>query len=113
HQTTIMKFVALALALLAVGSHAAFLQADAPSQLDQIRSAVDLYLTQVKDGATKALDNLDGAEYSAIKTTLTERIDQLYTQIKELQKTVSPITDNVVATISDATADFRTAVTED
>lgn len=108
-----MKFVALALALLAVGSHAAFLQADAPSQLDQIRSAVDLYLTQVKDGATKALDNLDGAEYSAIKTTLTERIDQLYTQIKELQKTVSPITDNVVATISDATADFRTAVTED
>ncbi|XP_044057295.1 apolipoprotein A-I-like [Siniperca chuatsi] len=109
-----MKFVALALALLlAVGSQAASLQADAPSQLDQIRSAVDLYLTQLKDSANKALDNLDGTEYSTLKASLSERMDQMYNQIKEFQKTVSPITDNVVTTISDATADFRTTVMSD
>lgn len=90
-----MKFVALALAVLlavgefkkqsfqnpgirctcltfffstvTLGSQAASLQADAPSQLAQIRSAIDVYMTQAKDGAIKALDQLDGTQYEEMK----------------------------------------------
>ncbi|KAM8902402.1 apolipoprotein A-I-like [Spinachia spinachia] len=109
-----MKFVALALALLlAVGSRAASLQADAPSQLEHVRAAVDVYLTQVKESAKKALDHLDDSEYKDLKDRLTTRIDDLYTQVKTLQGSVSPVTDSVVSTIADATADFRASVISD
>ncbi|WP_165453963.1 hypothetical protein, partial [Hyunsoonleella flava] len=105
HQTTIMKFVALALALLlAVGSQAASLQADAPApptQLAHIRAAMDMYLTQVKDAATKALDGLDGTEYTELKLTLTGHLDNMYNQLKTLQASVSPMTDSVFTTIAD------------
>ncbi|CAG6006597.1 apolipoprotein A-I-like [Menidia menidia] len=108
-----MKFLALALALLAVGSHAATLQADAPSQLAQIRSAVDVYMLQVKEGAIKALDQLDDTPYQELKGTLAQRLEDLHTQIKTLQTSVSPMTDSVVTTISDATADLRTSIMND
>ncbi|WP_289449418.1 hypothetical protein, partial [Klebsiella pneumoniae] len=112
--TTIMKFVALALALLlAVGSQAASLQADAPSQLAHLRAALDVYLTQVKDSANRALDQLDDTEYKELKASLSQRLETMHTQIKALQGSVSPVTDNIVATISDATADFRTSVMND
>ncbi|GLD68053.1 apolipoprotein A-I-like protein [Lates japonicus] len=114
HQTTIMKFVALALALLlAVGSHAASLQADAPSQLAHIRSAMDVYLTQVKESAQRALAQLDDTEYRELKAALTQRLDEMHNNIKALQAQVSPVTDNIVATISDATADLRTSIVND
>ncbi|XP_068441622.1 apolipoprotein A-I-like [Clinocottus analis] len=109
-----MKFVALALALfLAVGSNAASLQADAPSQLAHARAAMDVYLTQVKDSANKALDQLDDTEYKELKMRLSQRIEDMYTQIKTLQGVVSPVTDSVVSTIADATAEFRTTVMTD
>ncbi|XP_056296563.1 apolipoprotein A-Ib [Pseudoliparis swirei] len=109
-----MKFVALALALLlAVGSHAASLQADAPSQLAHIRAAMDVYLTQVKDSANKALDHLDDTEYKELKMRLSERIEDMHAKLRTLQGAVSPVTDNVVATIADATSDFRASVISD
>uniref|UniRef100_A0AAQ4PL57 Apolipoprotein A-Ib n=1 Tax=Gasterosteus aculeatus aculeatus TaxID=481459 RepID=A0AAQ4PL57_GASAC len=109
-----MKFVALALALLlAVGSHAASLQADAPSQLDHVRAAMDVYLTQVKESAKKALDHLDDAEYKDLKDRLSQRIEDMHVQVKALQGSVSPITDSVVSTIADATSDFRASVMAD
>lgn len=49
------------------GSQAASLQADAPSQLAQIRSAADVYMTQVKQGLIKALDQLDDTPYQELK----------------------------------------------
>lgn len=49
------------------GSHAASMQADAPSQLAHIRTVMDIYLVQVKDSAKKALDQLDGTDYSELK----------------------------------------------
>ena len=49
------------------GSHAASMQADAPSKLQHIRAAMDMYLVQVKDSANKALDQLDGTDYSDLK----------------------------------------------
>uniref|UniRef100_A0A8C3G7T5 Apolipoprotein A-Ib n=2 Tax=Cyclopterus lumpus TaxID=8103 RepID=A0A8C3G7T5_CYCLU len=110
----IMKFVALALALLlAIGSHAATLQADAPNQLAHVRAAMDVYLTQVKDSAKKALDQLDDTEYKELKTRLSERIDDMHTKLRTLQGAVSPVTDNVVSTIADATADFRSSIITD
>uniref|UniRef100_A0A3P9BCQ0 Apolipoprotein A-Ib n=1 Tax=Maylandia zebra TaxID=106582 RepID=A0A3P9BCQ0_9CICH len=98
---------------LAKGSQAASLQADAPSQLDQIRSAVDVYLTQAKDGAIKALDQLDDTPYQELKTTLAQRLEGLHTQIKTLQASVSPVTDSVFTTVSEATADLRNSIVTD
>ncbi|XP_031139526.1 apolipoprotein A-Ib [Sander lucioperca] len=107
-----MKFLALAL-LLAVGSQAATLQADAPSQLAHIRAAMDVYMTQVKESALKALDQLDDTEYKDLKASLAQRMEDMHSQIKTLQQSVSPVTDNVVSTISDATSDLRTAIMQD
>ncbi|XP_049915136.1 apolipoprotein A-I-like [Epinephelus moara] len=109
-----MKFVALALALLlAVGSQAASLQADSPSKLEHIRAAADVYLNQVKDSANRALDQLDDTEYKDLKVTLSGRLDEMYNHIKSLQSSVAPMTDSVVATIADATADARTSFMAD
>ncbi|XP_018543131.1 apolipoprotein A-I [Lates calcarifer] len=109
-----MKFVALALALLlAVGSHAASLQADAPSQLAHVRAAMDVYLTQVKESAQRALAQLDDTEYKDLKNALTQRLDEMHNNIKTLQAQVSPVTDHVVTTIADATADLRTSILND
>ncbi|XP_041796720.1 LOW QUALITY PROTEIN: apolipoprotein A-Ib [Chelmon rostratus] len=114
HQTTIMKFAVLALALLlAVGSQAASLQADAPSQLAQIRSAVDVYMTQVKDGAKRALDQLDDTEYSQLKAEIVQHLDDVHNQIKSLQSAISPMTDSVIGTLADATSDVRASLVND
>merc|ERR1719357_2011817 len=109
-----MKFVALALALLlAVGTQGASLQADAPSQLAHVWAAMDVYLTQVKDSAKRALDQLDDTEYRHLKDQLSGRLDEMHAQIKALQASVSPVTDHVVTTMADATAGFRAAVEAD
>ncbi|XP_003449376.1 apolipoprotein A-I [Oreochromis niloticus] len=109
-----MKFVALALTLLlAVGSQAASLQADAPSQLAQIRSAVDVYLTQAKEGAIKALDQLDDTPYQEFKVILAQRLEDLHTQVKALQGSVAPVTDSVFTTVSEATAELRSNIATD
>ncbi|XP_071753377.1 apolipoprotein A-I [Centroberyx gerrardi] len=109
-----MKFVALALALLlAVGSQAASLQADAPSQLDHIRSAVGLYLGQVKDSATKALDTLDDTEYKEYKAQLTESLDSLQTQVQSLHAMAVPYTDAFVGQIMESTTAIRTSIMTD
>ncbi|XP_068563103.1 LOW QUALITY PROTEIN: apolipoprotein A-I-like [Cebidichthys violaceus] len=114
HQTTIMKFVALALALLlAVASQAATLQADAPSQLAHVRSVMNMYLDQMKESAIRSLEQLDEAEHKELKARLSSRIEDMYTQIKALQAAASPVTDSVVTTIADATADFRASVNAD
>ncbi|KAJ4935199.1 hypothetical protein JOQ06_016735 [Pogonophryne albipinna] len=109
-----MKFVALALALvLAVGSHAASMQADAPSQLQHIRAAMDMYLVQVKDSANKALDHLDGTEYSDLKAGMSQRLENVFTQIKTLQASVGPVTDGVVSTLTETTAGIRASIMAD
>lgn len=49
------------------GTQARTLQADAPSPLAHVRSAVMVYLTQVKETAQKALTHLDDTEYKDYK----------------------------------------------
>ncbi|XP_058490295.1 apolipoprotein A-I-like [Solea solea] len=109
-----MKFVALALTLLlAVGSQAATLQADVPNTLQHVRSALDIYLKQVKDTADKAVGQLDDAEYKDLKVVLHQRLNEMVSQIEALRGAVSPVTDSVVSTISDATVDLRTSIMTD
>ncbi|XP_026777586.1 apolipoprotein A-I [Pangasianodon hypophthalmus] len=73
-----MKVVALALTLLlALGCHARTLQADALSQMEHFKSAALVYLNQVKDQASKALEHLDGTQYEQYKLKLTESLDNL------------------------------------
>ncbi|TWW76681.1 apolipoprotein A-Ib [Takifugu flavidus] len=109
-----MKFVVLALALLlAVGSQAASLMADAPTELEHFRSALNMYLDRVKERAHSALATLDDPEYKELKDRLAQRVDDIHSQIKTLQGNVSPITDSVVSTISDATSELRTNIQND
>ncbi|KAK2816629.1 hypothetical protein Q7C36_022900 [Tachysurus vachellii] len=71
-----MKVVALALTLLlALGCHARTLQADAPTQLEHYKAVASVYLTQVKDQAYKALENLDRDNYEQYKLTVTQNFD--------------------------------------
>ncbi|ROL40687.1 Apolipoprotein A-I [Anabarilius grahami] len=89
-----MKFVALALTLLlAVGSQARFLQADAPSQLEHYKSAALVYLTQVKEQAQKALDNLDGTDYEQYKVQLSESLTKLQEYAQTTSQTLTPYTE--------------------
>ncbi|XP_051933587.1 apolipoprotein A-I-like [Hippocampus zosterae] len=109
-----MKFVALAVTLLlAVGSQAASLQLDPPTALAHARNALDVYMTEVKESAQRALGQLDDTEYKEFKDLISSRIEELHTQIKVVQGSVSPITDGVVSTISELTQDFQTKVRAD
>ncbi|KAM8768923.1 apolipoprotein A-I [Acanthopagrus schlegelii] len=109
-----MKFAALALALLlAVGSHAASMQADAPSQLEHARAVMDVYLTQVKDMSLRAVNQLDDPQYAEFKTNLAQRIEEMYNQIKTLQASVSPMTDSFYSTVMEVTRDTRESLNAD
>lgn len=66
-----MKFAALALALLlAVGSQAAVLQADAPSALDHYSTMLHVGVNRLKS----SLSALDNTEYSYVKETLQQAL---------------------------------------
>ncbi|XP_056139058.1 apolipoprotein A-Ib [Lampris incognitus] len=111
-----MKFVALALALLlAVGSQAASLQADAssPSELEHVRSVVGIYLGQVKQSALRLLNHLDGTEYEAYKSKLSGRLDDLQNQLQTAQAVAAPYTDAVFTQMKDATAAVRESIMAD
>ncbi|XP_060901653.1 apolipoprotein A-Ib [Labrus mixtus] len=106
-----MKFVALALTLVfAVGSQAASLPDDASQYLATARAVMDVYLTQLKDSTVKALEQIDDP---SLKAKLVERVDNLHTQIKAAQGAVAPMTDTVVGTVFEGTADFRGKINAD
>uniref|UniRef100_A0A8C6PCL8 Apolipoprotein A-Ib n=1 Tax=Nothobranchius furzeri TaxID=105023 RepID=A0A8C6PCL8_NOTFU len=107
-----MKFVALVL-LLAVGSQAASLQADAPSSLAHARAVADVYINQAKESAIKALDHLDDTTFQEHKAALTQHLNNMHEHLKALQARVSPVTDSVVGTLADATGDLRAAIASD
>uniref|UniRef100_A0A674PKE4 Apolipoprotein A-Ib n=1 Tax=Takifugu rubripes TaxID=31033 RepID=A0A674PKE4_TAKRU len=98
---------------LYLSSQAASLMADPPSELEHFRSALSMYLDRAKERAHSALATLDDAEYKELKDRLAQRVDDIHSQIKTLQGSVSPITDSVVSTISDATSELRTSIQTD
>lgn len=50
-----------------LGSQAASLMADAPSELEHMRSVLDIYLNGVKERIKAAVATLDDAEYKELK----------------------------------------------
>lgn len=62
-----LSFPFLSSHFLSSGSHAASMQADAPSQLDHARAVLDVYLTQVKDMSLRAVNQLDDPQYAEFK----------------------------------------------
>ncbi|XP_030637566.1 apolipoprotein A-Ia [Chanos chanos] len=109
-----MKFVALALTLLlAVGSQARALQADAPSQLEHYKAAAMVYLSQVKESAQRALDHLDGTEYEQYKMRLSESLDKLQTYAQTAAHTLTPYGDAFAGQFMEATHHMRERVMAD
>nr|ADO28167.1 apolipoprotein A-I [Ictalurus furcatus] len=92
-----MKVVALALTLLlALGCHARTLQAEALDQVEHFKSAAAVYLSQVKDQAYKALENLDGGDYEQYKLKLTESLDNLQRYAESTSTSLKPYATQVV-----------------
>jgi len=109
HPTNIMKFVALALTLLlAVGSHAASLQADAPTPLDQMRSGAIASLRQLLDATKKSLDHVDDPGFTEQRDQIKQHIDSTMEKILALQQTVAPYTDSLYAQVESCITDLRT-----
>ncbi|XP_060718718.1 apolipoprotein A-I-like [Tachysurus vachellii] len=92
-----MKVVALALTLLlALGCHARTLQADAPTQLEHYKAVASVYLTQVKDQAYKALENLDRGDYEQYKLKLTQSLDNLQKYADSTSSSLKPFATQLV-----------------
>ncbi|KAF4076706.1 hypothetical protein AMELA_G00218130 [Ameiurus melas] len=89
---SVMKFVALALAvLLAAGCQGDYLQADAPSQYEHIRAGVVTYLIQLKESAHKAIASLDDAEFKDYKARLTLGVDRIEESLKAASESLAPV----------------------
>ncbi|XP_060761249.1 apolipoprotein A-I-2-like [Neoarius graeffei] len=87
-----MKFVTLALAfLLAAGCQSNKLQADAPSQYEHIRAGVVTYLTQLKESAHQAVNQLDDAEFKDYKARFTKGLDNIEAAIKYAAESLAPV----------------------
>ncbi|RXN23472.1 apolipo A-I-like protein [Labeo rohita] len=109
-----MKFVALALTiLLAVGSQARFLQADAPSQLEHYKAAALVYLSQVKEQAQKAFDNLDRTDYEQYKVQLSESLTKLQDYAQSTSQTLTPYAESISNQFLENTKQLRERVMTD
>ncbi|KAJ8383681.1 hypothetical protein AAFF_G00216520 [Aldrovandia affinis] len=110
-----MKFAVLALTILLVaGSQARFLQADEPpSQLEHVKAAAMMYLTQVKETALKALDHLDGTEYEEYKVRLSQSLDSLYTYAQSSSQSLAPYGETFTTQFLEATKQMREKVMGD
>ncbi|XP_065123072.1 apolipoprotein A-Ia isoform X1 [Paramisgurnus dabryanus] len=109
-----MKFVALALTLLlALGSQASFWQADAPSQLEHYQSAALVYLTQVREQAQKALENLEGTDYEQYKVKVSESLAKLQEYAQSTSQSLTPYTETFSNQFLETTKQLRERVMTD
>ncbi|XP_061538146.1 apolipoprotein A-Ib [Phycodurus eques] len=109
-----MKFVALAVTLLlAIGSQAASLQAEAPTPLAHFQAVMDVYLTQIKESVQRTLDQLDDTEYKEFKVLVSTRLDEVETQVKTQLSSFSTITNGVVTTLIELTQQLRDDIQAD
>lgn len=91
-----MKFVALALTiLLAAGCQARNLQADAPSQGEQVKAVILMYLKQVKDIAQGSLKELKSAEHEKQRTLATDALDTVYNYLTRAVETIIPASEPI------------------
>lgn len=86
-----MRFVALALTVLLAGCQARFLQDEAPSQLDHVKTAFQLYADQMKQSAHKALVHLDDTEFKDYKEFLGQSVDNIHGYLQQAFQVMTPI----------------------
>nr|ABY47600.1 apolipoprotein A-I [Gobiocypris rarus] len=104
-----MRFVALALTVLLAGCQARFLQDEAPSQLDHVKSALQVYADQLKQSSHKALTHLDDTEFKDYKEFLGQSVDNLHTYFQTAFQAITPVGTQVL----DATTPIRDKWTKD
>ncbi|KAJ7990219.1 hypothetical protein DPEC_G00298040 [Dallia pectoralis] len=105
-----MKFLALALTILLVaGSQALPMQADAPSQLEHVKAAMAVYLTQVKETAQRSINLLDDTEYKEYKMHLSKSLESL----QEYADKAGPVGDAFGSQLAEATAAVRAEIMKD
>ncbi|XP_056613497.1 apolipoprotein A-Ib [Triplophysa dalaica] len=73
-----MRFIALTLTVLLAGSQARFLQDEPPSQLDHVKTVLQVYADQLKTSAHKALNHLDDTEFKDYKDFLGQSVDNVH-----------------------------------
>jgi small-conductance mechanosensitive channel len=104
-----MRFVALALTVLLAGCQARFLQDEAPSQLDHVKSALQVYADHLKQSAHKTLTHLDDTEFKDYKEFLGQSVDNLHGYFQQAFQAITPIGTQVL----EATAPQREKLTKD
>uniref|UniRef100_A0A674CE29 Apolipoprotein A-Ib n=2 Tax=Salmo TaxID=8028 RepID=A0A674CE29_SALTR len=113
-QTTIMKFLALALTiLLAAATQAVPMQADAPSQLEHVKVAMMEYMAQVKETAQRSIDLLDDTEFKEYKVQLSQSLDNLQQYAQTTSQSLAPYSEAFGAQLTDAAAAVRAEVMKD
>uniref|UniRef100_A0A9J7YW61 Apolipoprotein A-Ib n=1 Tax=Cyprinus carpio carpio TaxID=630221 RepID=A0A9J7YW61_CYPCA len=106
---SMMRFVVLALAVLLAGCQARFLQDQPPSQLEHLKSALQLYADQMKQSAHKTLTHLDDTEFADYKEFLGQSVDNLHGYFQNGFQAITPIGDQVL----EATKDTREKLVKD
>ncbi|XP_051720046.1 apolipoprotein A-Ib [Ctenopharyngodon idella] len=104
-----MRFVALALTVLLAGCQARFLQDEAPSHLDHVKSVLQVYADQLKQSAHKSLTHLDDTEFKDYKEFLGQSVDNLHGYFEHAFQAISPIGTHVL----EASAPQREKLTKD
>merc|ERR1739838_67052 len=80
---------------------------------EHVRSAVMLYLTQVKDSASGLLDRLDNTAFAEYKVKMSENLDNLYNYAQVSSQTATDTLTPYAAQLLDATKDVREKVMAD
>ncbi|KAK7156983.1 hypothetical protein R3I94_006898 [Phoxinus phoxinus] len=91
-----MRFIALALTVLLAGCQARFLADEAPSQLDHMKTGLQVYADQLKQSAHKALVHLDDTEFKDYKEFLGQSVDRLHGHFEMAVQGITPVGSSVM-----------------
>ncbi|XP_067826825.1 apolipoprotein A-I-like [Heptranchias perlo] len=92
-----MKTIVMILVLLITGTRGAVLwQVKPPTGRDELRNTLQSYLSQVSDTARGTIEQIDNQEMvKHLNRRISENLDNLNGNVKELQKKVTPLSDAV------------------
>uniref|UniRef100_A0A672M745 Apolipoprotein A-I-1-like n=1 Tax=Sinocyclocheilus grahami TaxID=75366 RepID=A0A672M745_SINGR len=102
-------FQRLNLRVLCSGCQARFLRDEPPSQMEHVKSALQVYADQLKQAAHKALTHLDDTEFKDYKEFLGQSVDNLHGYFQDGFQTISPFSTQML----DATKDTREKLIKD
>jgi len=100
-----MRFVVLALAVLAIGADAA--------SIEPYRETVKQKLTTLKASVDRILEKFEGTDLAPYKAPIQEKLDAVQAYLAVAQESVAPKTDAMYTQVMDATKDVRESVSAD